>query len=480
MSGSGLEAEIGRALYLMFQYFIIFYFLIGGTLYAVFNYLGLRLAILYSRRYSEFTLRNALQSQLYIPISILVPAYNEELTIVASIRSFLSLHHPAFEVIVVSDGSKDDTVGRLAEAYQLAEAPFFLYETQIPTQKVQRILRSRQHHNLIVLDKDNGGKSDAVNAALNMARYPLVCVVDADSLLDIEALLRASRLFMEDPTVIAVGGTVRPLNGARVQDGQIRELHIPPRWIERLQILEYSRAFFSGRAGWASIDALLIISGAFGVFRREAVLEVGGYATNTVTEDMELVVRLHKYFRQQQRPYRIMFTPDPMCWTEVPSDWGTLGRQRNRWHRGLIETLWTHREMFMNPRYGRLGLLAVPYFWLYEAFSPVIEMFGYIFLLFSIATGMLDVGFAFWFLFLAVLFGVIVSQMATLIEGLLVHRYERMADRLLLLALGFVEFVGYRQWLVWERFRAMFQIRRKRGQWGVMRRKGIGNTPPAP
>lgn len=477
MFGSGLENDVLRFLYVIFQYFFIFYFLIGGALYAIFNYLGLYQTILYGRRYSEFTLRNTLQSQLYVPISILVPAYNEELTIVSSIQSFLSLHHPAFEVIVVSDGSKDSTVEKLENAYQLFNTPVFLYHEQIPTQRVNRILRSHQHQNLIVLDKENGGKSDAVNAALNMARYPLICVVDADSLLDIEALLRASRLFADDPTVIAVGGTIRPLNGARVENGQIRELHLPETWIERLQILEYCRAFLSGRAGWASIGALLIISGAFGVFKRQAILEVGGYATNTVTEDMELVVRLHKYFMQQKRPYRILFTPDPMCWTEVPSDWGTLGRQRNRWHRGLIETLWTHRDMLLSPKYGRLGMLAVPYFWLYEAFSPIIEVFGYGFFLLSVVTGMLDAEFAAWFLFLAVLFGVIVSQMSILIEGLLVRRYERLQDRLALLMLGFVEFAGYRQWLVWERFRATFQIKRKQGQWGVMRRKGIGNTP---
>jgi cellulose synthase/poly-beta-1,6-N-acetylglucosamine synthase-like glycosyltransferase len=478
MSGFGPGAELGKALYFVLHYFFIFYFVTGGVLYAIFNYLGLRLAIVYSRRYTEFNLRNALQSQLYIPISILVPAYNEELTIVASVRSFLSLHHPAFEVIVVSDGSKDRTVAMLEEAYDLSEVPFSLFQSQIPTQPVLRVLRSRQYPNLLVVDKANGGKSDAVNAALNMARYPLVCVVDADSLLDIEALLRASRLFMEDPTVVAVGGTVRPLNGARVQDGQIRALNIPAKWIERLQVLEYNRAFFSGRAGWASLSMLLIISGAFGVFRRQAVLEVGGYATNTVTEDMELVVRLHKYFCQQQRPYRILFTPDPMCWTEVPSDWGTLRRQRNRWHRGLIETLWTHRDMLLNPRYGRIGLLAVPYFWLYEAFSPMIECFGYAFFIFSVATHILNVEFAVWFLALAVLFGMIVSQMSALMEGLLVHRYERLSERFLLLLIGLVEFVGYRQWLVWERFRATFQIRRKRGEWGKMQRKGIASTPP--
>jgi cellulose synthase/poly-beta-1,6-N-acetylglucosamine synthase-like glycosyltransferase len=466
--------DVGLALYFVTAYFILFYYVIGGLLYAFFNYWGLLHINRFSRFQTDFALRSTLESHLYEPISLLVPAYNEELSIVASVRSFLNLHHPVFEIIVVSDGSKDRTIDVLVEAYQLVEVPFYLYRETIATRPVRRMFRSREYESLIVLEKDNGGKSDAVNAALNVARYPLVCVVDADSVLDTEALIHASQLFVEDPTVIAVGGTVRPLNGATIHKGKIKALHIPDKWIERLQILEYNRAFFSGRAGWAAINALLIISGAFGVFRREVVLTVGGYSAQTVTEDMELVVRLHKYHLKRKIPYQVLFIPDPMCWTEVPSDWRTLRRQRNRWHRGLLETLWMHRSMTFNPRYGRLGLLAIPYFWFYEAFSPLVEMLGYGFLIWSILSGTIDWQFAFWFLLLAVLFGTIISQLAALVEGLLVQRYERLSDRILLLLLGLVEFVGYRQILVWERFQATFQIASKRGQWGAMRRRGIG------
>jgi cellulose synthase/poly-beta-1,6-N-acetylglucosamine synthase-like glycosyltransferase len=220
-----------------------------------------------------------------------------------------------------------------------------------------------------------------------MARYPLFAAVDADSLLDGEAILRATRLFVEDETLIGVGGTIRPLNAAVVQDGRVLEAKIPKKWLERFQILEYARAFFTGRAGWSHFKSLLIISGAFGLFRRTAVLEAGGFKVGTVAEDMELVVRLHKRFRQQRKPYNIRFTPDPICWSEVPSDLGTLRRQRNRWHRGLWETLWTHRTMLFNPRYGRLGMVAVPYFWIFEALAPVIEISGYVLVVVGMSPG---------------------------------------------------------------------------------------------
>jgi cellulose synthase/poly-beta-1,6-N-acetylglucosamine synthase-like glycosyltransferase len=237
--------------------------------------------------------------------------------------------------------------------------------------------------------------------------------------------------------------------------------------------LEYSRAFFGGRAGWAAIDALLIISGAFGVFKRDVVLKVGGYSTDTVAEDMELVVRIHKYFRQRKQPYKVLFSAEPICWTEVPSDMTTLRRQRNRWHRGVWETLWKHRDMLLNPRYGRLGMLAIPYFWLFEALSPVLEVLGYVFVPISFVLGILFPEFAFWFVVLALLYGALISQMALGVEALLFKRYSRLGDRLILLASALVELFGYRQILLWERFIATFTVWRKRGQWGVMQRKGI-------
>jgi cellulose synthase/poly-beta-1,6-N-acetylglucosamine synthase-like glycosyltransferase len=464
------------SVYVSTQFFVLAYFALLNLLYALFGYLGLRTVVNYARESSQLFLKDLLERDLELPVSILVAAYNEGRTIVASVDSLLSLSYPEFEVLVVSDGSTDGTVDRLIEAFALVEQPR-IYRRVLLTQPILRSFRSLRHPNLIVVEKIRGGRADALNAALNHARYPLIAAVDADSVLDGEAILRASRLFLEDDRVVAVGGTVRPVNGADVEQGKVTTLRMPRKWIERFQILEYARAFFTGRAGWSYFDALLIISGAFGLFRRESVMQVGGFSTETVTEDMELVVRLHKHFRRARIPYRILFTPDPICWTEVPSTIKVLRRQRNRWHRGLWETLWLHREMLFNPRYGRLGFVAVPYFLFFEALGPVVEMAGYIVLILGLFLHILFIEFAILFLALSVLYGMLLSQMAVGIETLLLSRYPRVRDRMILVAAAFLEFIGYRQILTWERFIATFQINRKRGHWGEQARLGIGTAP---
>ncbi len=456
-----------------YQLFILWYFALLNFFYGLSTYLGVRAVARYARTVSETALKDLLEREGYLPISILVPAYNEEKTIVVSVRSFLALHYPEFEVIVVADGPKDRTVEVLREAYDLIPVEE-VYPRWVPSKPIRAVYRSLRYPNLVVVDKENGGKADALNAGLNLVRYPLFCAVDADSLLDAPALLKASRLFLEDDRVLAVGGTVWPLNGARVEGGVVRELRLPQGFLERIQIIEYARAFFQGRAGWTALDALLIISGAFGIFRREGVVQLGGYRTDTVGEDMELVVRLHRQAREEGRPYRILFVPDPLCYTEVPSDWRTLRRQRNRWHRGLWEVLWLHKAMLFNPRYGRLGLLGMPYFLLFEALGPVVEVLGYILLPVFHFLGLLNPLFALLFLLLALGYGVLLSHLALGVETLLLRRYPSLREQLILLLYAFLEPLGYRQILAWERFLATFQVLRKRGVWGEMQRKGVG------
>jgi cellulose synthase/poly-beta-1,6-N-acetylglucosamine synthase-like glycosyltransferase len=466
----------------VYQYVLLGYFCGLNVLYALFTCVGLRaIVVIFAREFSQGTLRDLLERDVYKPVSILVPAHNEEVSIVASVRSLLALQFPEFEVIVVSDGSEDETMPRLIDAFALAEQPWAARQ-DLPTAPVRRTFRSLANPNLIVVDKERGGKADSLNAGLNLARYPLFAAVDADSMLDGEAILRASRLFVEDETLVAVGGTIRPLNAAVVQDGRITEVKIPKRWLERFQVLEYARAFFTGRAGWSHFKSLLIISGAFGLFRRTAVLEAGGFLKGTVAEDMELVVRLHKHFLRQGKPYNIRFTPDPICWSEVPSDLGTLRRQRNRWHRGLWETLWTHKDMLFNPRYRRLGLVAVPYFWFFEALAPVVEVSGYLLVIGGTIGGFLSPRFAILFVILAILYGMLSSQLAAGIETFLSTRYPRLRDRGVLFLAAFLEFVGYRQFLAVERTVATVQVPFKRGQWGKMHRQGIRGTsaPAAP
>lgn len=464
-----------RTAFGVYEYAVLAYFATLNLLYALFGFLGLRMVVVYARELSRVALKDLLEREVHYPVSILVPAFNEERSIVASVRSFVSLHYPLFEVIVVSDGSEDRTIDALIEAFGLMEEPR-IFRHALPTRPVRRVLRSLRHPHLTVVDKEWGGKSDALNAALNLARYPLVSAVDSDSLLDAEAILRASRLFAEDEAVVAVGGTIRPLNGAVMAGGRVTELRMPERWIERVQILEYARAFFLGRAGWSWMGALLVISGAFGLFRRDVVMDVGGYSTGTLGEDMELVMRIRKHARRTGMRHRVVFTPDPICWTEIPSDLGTLRRQRNRWHRGLWTNLWMHRDMLGNPRYGRLGMLALPYFWLFEGLGPFVEVSGYVLLPVTAALGLLFPSFAVLFLALAVLYGVLLSQIAAGVEALLLRRYPRFSDRVTLFAAAFVEFLGIRQILTLERFRATFQAFRHPGGWGEMRRRGIPTT----
>jgi cellulose synthase/poly-beta-1,6-N-acetylglucosamine synthase-like glycosyltransferase len=464
----------------IFEVSAIVYFAVLCLLYAAFAFIGLRTVIVDSRQISDTELRDLMERDVFKPVSIIVPAFNEERSIVASVRSFINLHYPKFEVVVVSDGSTDGTMDLLIEAFALVEEPRVWART-IPTAPVIRVMQSLRHPGLVVVEKENGGKSDALNAGINIARYPLIAPIDSDSLLDAQAILRASRSFVRDDSVIAVGGTVRPLNGATITDGRPTDLRMPHTWVERLQVVEYARAFFLGRAGWTRLGALLIVSGAFGLFRRDAVLRVGGFWTGTVGEDMELVMRLHKEFARAGQPHRIVFSPDPICWTEVPSDLGTLRRQRNRWHRGLWTNLWRHRDMFLNPRYGRLGLFAVPYFWLFEGLGPVIEVLGFCSLLVSASLGVLDMNVFWLFLSLAVLHGMVLSQVAAGVEAMLLQRYSSFSDRLLLFAASLMEFLGFHQILAVERFLAMFQTGRKRREWGAMSRTGIPSASvPSP
>jgi cellulose synthase/poly-beta-1,6-N-acetylglucosamine synthase-like glycosyltransferase len=455
-----------------YQVFVIVYLAVLNLLYAVFAYAGLRAVIVGSRQTSDVELRDLLEHDVYKPVSILVPAHNEEHSIVASVGSFVRLQYPKFEVIVVSDGSTDGTMDRLIEAFALVEEPR-VWARRLSTKPVERVMRSLRYPGLVVAEKENGGKSDALNAAINLARYPLIAPVDSDSVLDAQAILRASRLFVKDDAVVAVGGTVRALNGAEFRGGRPVDLRMPTAWIERMQIVEYARAFFLGRAGWSRLGALLIISGAFGLFRREAVLAVGGFWTETVGEDMELVMRLHAENTRAGRPHRIVFSPDPICWTEVPADVGTLRRQRNRWHRGLLTNLWRHRGMMLNPRYGRIGMLAMPYFVLFEALGPLIEVFGFLVFALALVIGTLNPHTLWLFLILAVLHGVLLSHVAIGVEAMLLQRYGRVRDRLILFGAAFAEFLGLHQLLTIERFLATLQAGRKRGHWGEMRRTGI-------
>lgn len=427
------------------------------------------------RRLRALDLDDLLSSLGAPPITMIAPAYNEEATCVESIRSLLTIQYPVFEVIVVNDGSKDDTMGRLKAAFDLVASDRIASGT-IPTARVRGVYVSRTHRNLWVVDKENGGKADALNAGLDRCRTPLFCAMDADSLLDRDALSRVVRPFLEDRTTVAAGGIIRIANGCRVRDGNVTEVGLPPTLLPQLQVLEYLRAFLAGRVGWHTIGSTLIISGAFGVFRRDLVVASGGYATDTVGEDMELIVRLHRYCRERKIPYRIAFVPDPAAWTECPTTLKVLRRQRDRWQRGLIETLIRHRRMLFNPRYGRIGMIAYPYFFFLETLGPVIELAGYFGFAITVFSGRASAVYLAVFLMVAVVLGTVLSIAAVALEELSFHRYPKMSDLARLIWLGVVENFGYRQLTsFWRMLGTVSALRGKTG-WGKMDRAGFGSA----
>ena len=413
------------------------------------------------------------------PVSILAPAFNEEPTIVQSVQSLLALQYGDFEVVVINDGSTDETLKQLIEAFELAPASRS-YEEVAPHKPIRALYVSQAQPKLLVIDKENGGKGDALNAGLNLSRASIICAIDADSILERDALLRATRPFIEDPErVVAVGGAIRIANGCTIVNGQVERTGLSRNPLALIQTVEYLRAFLMGRVGWSKLGVLTVIAGAFGLFTRTELLAIRGWSRDTVGEDFELVIKLHRYLRDEKRDYRMVFIPEPVCWTEVPESLGALGRQRARWQRGLIETTITHRAMTLNPRYGRIGIVGFAHLWLLDIVAPVVEVVGYILAPVFWMFGLLSTEFFLAYLMLTITFGVMVSMGAVLLEEMELRRYPRPVHLLVLAAVAVFENFGYRQlhngWRLW----GAWQHLTNRGGWGEMTRKGFGAEPKA-
>ncbi|UCF19621.1 MAG: glycosyltransferase family 2 protein [Gemmatimonadota bacterium] len=429
----------------------------------------------YAQRLKTVDVLELLRSGAAQSITVVAPAYNEEATCVEATRSLLTLEYPEYEILVVNDGSKDATLERLSEAFDLAPAPRFP-AADIPSKRVRGTYRSTRYPYLWVIDKENGGKADAINAGLNFVRTPLFCTIDSDSLLEPEALLRVSRPFLEDARTIAAGGIVRIVNGSTVWASRVMDVRLPRSMLARLQVLEYLRAFHSGRLGWAELNATMIISGAFGLFKRSVVVEAGGFASGTVGEDMELVVRLHRHCHENGIPYRIVYIPDPVAWTECPETVKGLRVQRDRWQRGLTEVLTRNLRLLFNPSYGSVGFLAFPYFFFLEMLGPVIEVVGYIAFAVTIFVGLASLSYVLAFLMLAILFGIALSIAVIGLEELTFRRYHRTADLARLFWLAIAENFGYRQLNSLWRIKGMISFLRGRHDWGELTRKGFATS----
>lgn len=412
-----------------------------------------------------------LTSDLAPPVSIVIAAYNEEAGIVESIRSMSMVSYPRFEIVVANDGSTDATLQRLIEAFDMFPVPYPI-RNSISTAPVRAVYKSRMPIPLTVVDKENGGKGDALNVAINAARYPYVMATDADVIIDGKALVHAMRLVAEDrERVMAVGGNIRPINGAEIRHGHVVEPGMPASLIERYQLLEYVRAFVASRPFWSSINALPLVSGAFSLFKRDAVIDAGGFAPGHMGEDIDLTMRIHRHYRNLGVPYRIVYSPSAVVWTEVPTTRAVLRRQRIRWHRGLTTAIRDFRSSFFNPRHGTVGMLSWPSMVLFEFLAPIVELCGYLVIALAMLTGSIDPLTVLVLYVIALMVGATNSLLALLLD----ERYGYFNDprqTLQLLTICFIENMGLRQMTVWWRVRSMFRGREGR-TWGNMERRGV-------
>ncbi|HWQ33056.1 MAG TPA: glycosyltransferase [Blastocatellia bacterium] len=468
--------EILISFHQYFTWFVVTYFLALNTIYLclmIGSYFGLRRYHL-ENRYEDF--QEVVSFELAPPLSLLVPAHNEGRVIVENVRSLLGLRYPRMEIIIINDGSKDDTLEQLINGFDLELTPRVYWKT-VECQTVRGIYWNPACPNLWVIDKVNGRKADAINAGINLARYPYVCVIDGDCILDRDAMLRVMKPVIRNRwETMAAGGTVRIVNGCRVGPGLIAEVRTPKSYLANVQIIEYLRAFLFGRMGWEAVDGLLIISGAFGVFRRDVLVEINGFRHDTIGEDMDVVVRLHRHLRKQKRPYRIAFIPDPVCWTECPEDWKMLCSQRQRWQRGLRQALQHSREMLFNPKYGRIGLIVMPYFVIFEYLAPLVEVLGYLFLPLSWFLGLLDHRVFVLFLATAIVYSLLLSLGSLVLEEISFRRYSTPRQLLRLFFYAVLENFLFRQVHAWWRFAALFPPRKSRNLWESIARKGFEKT----
>lgn len=469
-----IDQDTGVKVFEWLAYFTIGYMAIIAVFYLVIfiisaQHLRKQYLLDETRPYEEL-----LDSEDTKPISIIVPAYNEEVGIYSSVRSLLSINYPEYEVIVVNDGSKDGTVKEMVERFQMVKVNLVVRK-RLETEEVKTIYRSKVYDHLYLIDKNNGGKSDALNAGINVSHYPYICSLDGDSVLERDAFLKVMKPIVDsNGEVIVTGGSIRIANGCEIVRGEVMKVHLAKQPIVIMQVIEYLRAFLMGRIGLSRHNLLLIVSGAFGLFNKEWVVKAGGYRTKTVGEDMELIVRLHRLIKEEKSGKRIEYVPDPVCWTEAPDSLKILRRQRSRWQRGLFEALWLHKKMIFNPKYGLVGFVSMPYFLFIELLSAVIEFIGYLIVIVGLAFSLINVQIAFFLFMMSFLYGSILSMSAVLLEEWSLKKYETKRELTKLFFFSLSEVFWYRPLTVLWRFEGFIQaLLNRRSNWGEMTRKGI-------
>lgn len=454
------------------------YFLAINAIYLILVVLGFLNVRRSAARRSVLDLAETATSPVSLGLSVVIPAYNEATVIELSVRSALALDYPDHEVIVVNDGSTDDTMELLRRTYDLVES-----SRRVPTDgpvAVRGALRGVWEARdpsipLLVIDSENSGRSDSINVGIAAGIKDLTVFLDADSVLDPDALLLAAQPFLDDPLrVVATGGSIRAVNSSRVVAGRVTHVMMPSSWLARFQVVEYLRAFSLGRAGWSRLGMLMLISGAFGMYRRDVLLTVGGLDADTIGEDFELTMAVHRWHRRHRREYRMVYVSEPTVWTEVPDTRAVLAKQRARWHRGLWEVLWKYRGMVLNPRYGRVGMIGLPYYWLFELFAPLFEVLGLLIILLALLTGAVDPLVTLALLGVALGAGILVTVLAVLMDDIAQHRAPRARDLAMMILSAFVENLGYRQLTALWRLRGWWQaLRGREAVWGEMTRTGF-------
>ncbi len=502
---------------------VLVYFLAINTSYLLLVLLAATDFAHHLRRAPFAAYDEVLTSPMAPSISVVVPAHDEAAGIVPAVSAMLALRYPVHEVVVVDDGSTDETFALLEAEHDLVAvdrevARTVPYRGRVLSVHAPRDARTR----LLVVRTESSGRSDALNTGINAATCDLLCFVDADSILDPDALLTVAKPFIDDPLrVVATGGVVRAVNGSRVVAGRVVEARMPRGWLARIQVVEYLRAFMLGRSGWSRLGALVLISGAFGLYRRDLVVEIGGLDPDCIGEDFELCVRVHRHLRDARRrarhegrqvgaagagaghapaaarapgaaaapgvaraleDYRVVFVAEPVTWTEVPSTLAVLARQRRRWHRGLWQVLVKHRAMIGNPRYGRIGLVALPYYVVFELAAPVLELAGVLLVPAGLVLGVVRPDTALALLLVAYAYAILVSLAALAVEEFSYHRYGRWRDLLTAAAAAVGENLGYRQLTALWRVQGLWQaLTRRQVEWGVMTRTGFGDeSDPSP
>ncbi|MBD1395633.1 glycosyltransferase family 2 protein [Pontibacter sp. JH31] len=458
-----------------FNHLILVYAIGISASYVLLAAMSARAMKQYKARNSFVDYRTILASKFSPSVSLIAPAYNESMTIVDNVRSLLALHYNSYEVIIVNDGSKDNTLALLIEAYELEKIDL-LPDNQIKTKPVRGIYKAKNpaYHKLVVVDKENGGKADALNVGINVSENKLIACIDVDCVLESDSLLKLVKPFMEEKTpVIATGGVIRIANSCVIEDGRLVKVDVPEKFIPRVQVLEYFRAFLMGRMAWAHVNGLLLISGAFGMFDKATVVKAGGYNHNTVGEDMELLVRMRRMLYEEKKPCKVAFIPDPLCWTEAPQTWDILNKQRNRWTRGTAETLLLHRKMILNKRYGILGLVSLPMWVLFEWLAPLIEFFGLLFFCILAILGYANWLYFFSFLGLVYSFAIMVSVFAILFEERSYQQYKRPKHMLKLVFTALLEPFVYHPVTVWAAVKGNYDLLTGKKSWGEMTRAGF-------